>query len=155
MALQQSTYAVPRADLGAAFWEYDERETQFIANRVLPTLEVSQKAATLSVITRESMLKMENADRGPGGTYNRIDTYAEDKAYACEEYGLEGPLGDDKRALFKNDFDAEEATTRQVWLKLQLQREQRAYTLVFNTGTWTGAALYSPPWMRCSIHRSR
>jgi len=150
MAIQQSTYAVPRADLAEAFWEYDERETQFIASLVLPRLDVAEKAATMSVITRESMLKMENADRGPGGSYNRVDTYAEDKAYSCEEYGLEAPLEDGKRRLYQSDFDAEEVTVRQAWLKLLLAWEQRVDTLVFATGTWTGAALYTDvsaaPW---------
>ena len=152
MTVQQSTYARPRASLGVAFQEYDTDGMECIATDVLPELEVQEESSTISVVTREGLLKRADPKRGSGGTYNRIDTETEDKDYTCKDYGLEGRLPDEKRKKFATDFDAEEVTVKTLHTKMAIEQEIRAAAAVFNTTTWdTGnAALYTDnsgsPW---------
>jgi len=147
--IQQTTRAVGRADLGEAVHEYNLTGEGFIASEILPVRPVKKKAATLSVITREN-LKRADAKHANGAGYNRVNLTAEDLAYACVEYGLEGPLTDDDRENFASDFDAELETVADVENKLLTEREIRVAALVFNTTTWTGASLYTnnsgSPW---------
>ena len=148
--VQYGTYAVPRADLGAALLEYSPaRRSDYAAAKMLPQIKVAKVAATLSVITRESLLRRADTRRSGSG-YNRVDMYAEDLAYACAEHGLEGVLGDDQRRIFSADFDAEMVTVDHIWLKLLNEAEIRAKDLLWNTTTWTGATLYTDnsadPW---------
>jgi len=147
--IQQGTYATPREDLGEAVHEYDASAEGFIATEVLPIREVKRKAATVSVVTREN-LKRADARHANRGSFNRVDLYTEDLAYACKDYGLEGSLSDEDRANYENDFEAELETVMDVKHKLLVEAEIRAATLIFNTSTWTGSALYtdvsSAPW---------
>lgn len=144
------TYATPRADLGEAIREFDLKAQLFIAVECLPLKGVKKKASTMSVHTRESLLKRADAKRAPRSAYNRIGVELEDLAYECKEYGLEGPLEDSERSNFESDFDAELETTEAVEHKLLSEQEIRVATLLFNTTTWTGAALYTnnsaAPW---------
>jgi hypothetical protein len=144
------TYAVPRAELGEAFREYRANRADLIGLQALPILGVRKQAATMSVRTRESMLKPADTKRAKGGSYNRIGIEGEDLAYSCEEHGLEGKLSDTDRAKYASDFDAELATMEETAWKLLLAQEERIETLLFNTSTWTGSQLYTDnsaaPW---------
>src|SRR5512140_1583041 len=120
-----ATYAVPRADLGQAMWEYMIGNVQFIGTQALPILPVPKQAATLSVITREQLLRTGDMKRAADGGYNRDEFGGEDKAYACVEYGKELALDDSKRALYASDFDAGAATSQVAMFKLLLAQEIR------------------------------
>lgn len=150
MAVRYDTYAVPRGDLREAIREYDIKAQQFIGIQALPIVPVQKKAATVSVHTRESILKRASAKRAKGSAANRIGVDLEDLAYACEERRLEAPLPDEDRSNYASDFDAELETTDIVLHKLLMEQEIDIATLVFNTTTWTGAALYTDnkaaPW---------
>lgn len=150
MGLRYDTYATPRADLGAAFQQANMKIEGFIGLDVATLLEVKKEASTISVHTRESALKLPDAKHASGAAYNRINVELEDLAYACQEYGLEIPLVDDKRAKHKSDFDAEALSVDALLLKLMLLHEKRVADMIFNTTTWTGAALYTDnkaaPW---------
>ncbi|MGA1979468.1 MAG: hypothetical protein ABSG99_02730 [Sedimentisphaerales bacterium] len=149
--IQHPTYAVPRMDLGEAFHEYDPSVDGFIATQVLPALPVAKEAATMSVITREN-LKRADAKHSNGAAFNRINLISEDKAYACEDYGLEIQLTDKDRAKYRDDYDAEIESSQALAKKIFNELEIRVATAVFNTTTWaTGtAALYTDnkatPW---------
>jgi hypothetical protein len=110
---------------------------------------VTKKAATMSVLMREN-LKRSDAKHANGSAYNRVNMNIEDLAYACVEYGLEEQLTDPDRENYANDFDAELETAEDVQVKLLTEREIRVAALIFNTGTWTGASLYTDvsaaPW---------
>lgn len=150
MSINYNSYGTPRGDLGEAIREYDPSQLGFIGSLVLPFREVTKKAASISVITRESILKRADAKHANGSAFNRVGTEAEDLSYACQDYGLEGVLTDDDRANFAADFDAELETVESVVHKLLVEYELRVNALVFNTSTWTGSALYtdvsSAPW---------
>ena len=147
--IQQATYAVPRADLGYAFHEYDPLLAGLIATRILPIIGVAKKAATMSVITREN-LKRSDTKRANGAAFNRITATAEDLDYACKGHGLEAQLTDEDRENYRDDFDAEIETTQVLKKRFYNELEIETAAATFNTTTWTGAALYTDnkatPW---------
>jgi hypothetical protein len=149
MPIRHDTYAVPRADLGIAFHEYDPTLLGFVATKILPILAVMKKSATLSVIVREN-LKRVDTKRANGAAFNRIGLTAEDLAYACQGHGLEAQLTDVDRENYADDYDAEIETTQILKKKFYNELEIETATAVFNTTTWTGAALYTDnkatPW---------
>jgi hypothetical protein len=150
MPQYSGSYAKPRLDLGQAFIEYVTQTDEFIGIKALTLFETQKKAAAFSAIMRESITSDADTKRAADGGYNRVQLKAKDKDYNCKENGLEGPLSDDKRALYSSDFNAELVTTNGIGRKVLQVQEKRIADLLFNTTTWTGAALYtdysSAPW---------
>jgi hypothetical protein len=144
------TYGTPRLDLGAAFMEFMDNQADFIGARVLSIFRSQKKAATFSAITRESITRTTETKRAPRSAYNRDTFEAKDKSFACEEHGLEGPLDDSERELYRSDFDAELATVQTTGRRVLLAQEMRIAAALFNTTTFTGASLYTDnsgsPW---------
>ena len=142
--------AKPRLDLGVPVMEFIDQQNDFIGTRIFPIFPTQKKAAIFSAITRESITRQADTKRAPRGKYNRDGFGAKDVSFSCEENGLEGPLGDDERELYKTDFDAELVTAQITTRRLLLAQELRVAVLAFNTSTFTGAALYkdnsSAPW---------
>jgi len=66
MGVNYTSYGTPRADLGEAIREYNPALDGFIGLDVLPPRPVVKKAATISVITRESYLKRVDAKHANG-----------------------------------------------------------------------------------------
>lgn len=148
--LVYSTYATPRADLGAAMQEFRDSQITYIGLRILPILRVKKDAGTVSAVIRESTLGRVDTKRAPRAAYNRAGYDVEDVAYQTEEHGLEGPLGDTQRAKYMNDFDAEMETSRHTLMRVLREQEIVIKDLIFNTTTWTGSDLYTDvsaaPW---------
>ena len=140
MPVQQTSYAVPRADLGEAFREFAPDGQRFIAEQILPVREVTKKAATLSVIRREN-LKRADTKHANGSTFNRINMTTEDMAYACADCGLEIPVTDDDRENYASDFDCELESVEVLKQAMLMEREVRVKALILNTTTWTGSGL--------------
>jgi len=149
MPIQNASRAVPREDLRDALGEYSTSGFDFIAREVLPVKSVKQEAANLSVLTREN-LKRADTKHSNGSAFNRVALVTEDTSYACVDYGLEDTLTDKDRATYDTDFDAELETIQLVQDKIDIEQEVRAATAIFNTSTFTGAALYTDnsgsPW---------
>ncbi len=147
--IQKSTHATPRMDLGLAFHEYSPERMRFIADQLLPVFPARKEAATLSVIKRRTYT-IPATKHADGAVFPRVSLYADDMAYACVDHGLEGQLTDRQREKYRDDFDGELETVNGVKIKMMLAREKRIKELLFNTGTWVGAALYtdnsSAPW---------
>jgi len=151
--IQYANRGIPRADLGAAAMEFVMNQADFVAGNVLPELPVQNKSGKIAVVTREGITTEVDAKRAPSGAYNRDSFTAEDLEYACEEFGLEGPLPDERRREYVSDFDAELLTVQTTMRKLLVQRERRVAAAVFNATTWlsSDATLYtdwasSAPW---------
>ncbi len=147
--IQKATHSTPRADLREAFHEYSPTRMRFIADQILPIRGVGKKASTLSVIQRKN-LTIPDTTRADGATFNRVTLYATDLSYSCVNDGLEGALPDGQRENYADDFDAEIETVNGIKTKMSIKRESRIKTLIFNTTTWSGAALYTDnsgsPW---------
>ncbi|MFA5143971.1 MAG: major capsid protein [Candidatus Omnitrophota bacterium] len=146
----QGSRAVPRLELGEASLEYIEQQDEFIGTRVLPIFETKKKASIFPAITREVITREADTRRAPRGNYNRDGIQAKDRQYACEEFGLEGPLDDSERSLYATDFDAELTTVQIVTRRVLQGQERRIAAKIFNTTTFTGSALYTDysaaPW---------
>lgn len=142
--------ATPRLELGAAVMEYMLDNPEFAGLQVLPIFQTRKKEANFPAITRESLMRTAETKRAPRSSYNRDGFEAEDKSFKCVEHGLEGVLDDSERELYKSDFDAEMVTTKSVAHRLLMNQEARIAAKVFNTSTFTGAALYTThaanPW---------
>lgn len=149
MPIQHDTYAVPRMDLGVAFHEYEPENDGFIATKVFPVMPAAKKAGTMSVVTREN-LKRADSKHSNGSAYNRINLITEDKAYACENYGLEIQVTDEDRENYVDDYDSELESSQALAKKIFNELEIRVKTIVFNTTTFTGSALFTDnkasPW---------
>ena len=147
--IQQATRSVPREDLGVAFHEYDPAADGLVADIALPPVPVAKKAATMGIITREN-LKRADSNHANGAAFNRVTVISEDKSYVCKDHGLEGQLTDEDRATYATDYDAEYETVQVVTRKMFIEREIRVKDAMFNTTTFTGAALYkdysAAPW---------
>jgi hypothetical protein len=148
--VQQSSYAVPRADLGEAISEYEGANADmFVGTGILPVLDVVRKDGTLPRIPRENT-KRSTATHANGGNFNRVTMSAEDLTYNCLDYGLEAQLTDTDRQHYRFDFDAELETAEVIKRQILIERETRIKDLVWNTSTWTGAALFTDvsaaPW---------
>ncbi|MCK9570143.1 hypothetical protein M0R72_14460 [Candidatus Pacearchaeota archaeon] len=143
------TYAVPRADLGEAFHEFNPAGMTFIADAILPAYGVPKEDGTITVITREN-IRIDDDTRADGGTFNRIDMEGEDLAYATQDKGLEIAITDRERRKYAKDFQVDLEKTAILKLRMLLKRELRVKNLVFNTATWTGSTLYTDnsgsPW---------
>jgi len=141
MPNQSGSYANPRLDLGEAFAEFDLSQSGFIGLDVLPLAEVPRKDASFSKIDREGMLRRSDVKRAARGVYNRDGYETSDDSYACEEYGQEFPLDDSDRAFYASDFDAEYWASEIAMRRVMQEHEIRVASAIFNTTTWTGAAL--------------
>ncbi len=151
MPIQQGTRSTPRADLGVAFHEFSPDGMTFVAEQVLPVLDVAKEAATISVVTRENARTVDN-NHANGAGFGRVHLGSEDKSYSTADYGLEGQLTDGDRERFMDDYDAEVEMVQVVKTHMQMAKEIRAAAALFNTTTWPSgtAALYtdvsSAPW---------
>lgn len=145
------TFARPRADLGQALSEHIFDVNDYIGVQAAPFLEVQQKSATFSKLTRESMLGDKGTlERAPGATYDQDEYDYEDDTYECVEYGVRQYLDDSQREQWKHDVDAEKDISMFGMHRLLRRQERRWATALFNTTTWTGASLFTDrsatPW---------
>ena len=146
----QGDRAVPRLELGEALREFVGQQDEFIGTRVLPIFSTVKKQANFPAITRESITRDAETKRAPRSGYNRDGFEAKDKTFNCEEFGLEGILDDSERALYATDFDAELTSVQITMRRVMQAQEKRIADMIFNTVTWSGAALFTDnsaaPW---------
>lgn len=155
MVDQLGSYATPRADLGEALLEYRrENGGNWIGTKLLPTVDVTKKAATFSKFPRASILQTADVRRAARGRYNRIDSEAKDFSYATQNYGLEGAVDDSERALYSSDFDSDMNIMIVVERAVRLAQEQRVAAALFNTTNFSGSNFVdnsvNAPWTQIS-----
>jgi len=113
----------------------------FIGLRVLPVMEVAEQAGSFGKITIESLLRSAVTDRTSKGGYNRDEFEFTTDTFATKENGFEARVDDRDRRLYANYFDCEEVAARRAMDMVLRNQEKRAAALLWNTTTWTGAAL--------------
>jgi hypothetical protein len=130
-------------DLGVALEEYPLTSQGMIGTEALPIFPTPLREGQFSTITRESILRTRNVNRGANGAYSRDSFDTDLLEYACKERGHESPLGEDQAKYYASMFDAEmvaAAIARDVILK---EQEKRIAAALFNTTTFTGASLFT------------
>lgn len=150
MVHQVGTRSTPRADLGEALMEFASQQGMMIGTQVMPVFPSQEKAGVFNAITRECLTRDVDTKRAPRANYNREGIETKEINFSCEEHGLEGILDDSERNLYASDFDAELVTSQGIQQLLMIAQEKRIASALFNTTTWTGAALYTDvsgnPW---------
>ena len=145
--LQKGTIATPRLDLGAALEEYPLAAPGLIGTQALPIFSTPKREGQYNTVTRESILRTRNVNRGANGSYSRDSFDTDVLEYACKEYGHEQPLGDDQVQYYASAFDAEmtaASVARGVLLREQEKRVAALFQNVSSTGWYSStAALYT------------
>ncbi len=144
--------AITRLDLSISYAEFSliANMQKFIGLQVLPPLGVAQEAAEFLKIKIATLLtKIEETKRKPLAGYAR-DTYEWDTDnYAVEEHGVEEPVDDATVEKYGDVVRTELIATMRAINRVLQRLEYDIAAAVFNTGTWTGAALTTAigvPW---------
>ena len=141
MPIITSSLGSQRPDLSDAIYQYDPAGVNFKADEIFPPVNVNTQAGTIEVVTRESLLKLNETLRTPGAGYNRINNYLEPLTYNCKDYGLEYAIDYGYKQTIQ--YNQEEGAMRAIKMGILNKREYDAMALLLNTSTWTGAALYT------------
>lgn len=143
MATPSVTLTTLRPDLAASLEEFDlEMDRRgFIAQQVLPVLEVAKQSGTYGIIPIEQLLQTRDTARAPGSGYSRGKFTFTKATYATEEHGAEEPVDDREAEMYREYFDAEVIAAQRAYDVVLRNAEIRAAALIFNATTWTGASL--------------
>jgi len=141
MAMPSST--ITRYELGATFNEFDlaMSRKKFIGPKVLRPVMVGVQAADVGKIPIEALLLTRKDDRAPGAGYRRGDFEFSKYSYATDEHGWEETLDDRKLAIYRDILNAEQIHAQRAMDFVMRNYEIAVAAAVYNTTTWTGAAL--------------
>uniref|UniRef100_A0A6M3K7I2 Putative capsid protein n=1 Tax=viral metagenome TaxID=1070528 RepID=A0A6M3K7I2_9ZZZZ len=135
-----------RLDLGRPFEEYPLAVLGMIGKMILPIFPVSKKAAAVSVITREGLLRRRDVRRADGSNFSRDTFDVDELTYNCVGYGHEQFVTKAMREVYRNDFDADTYAQGMVQRILDTELEIRIAAEIFDgTTNWPSgtAALYT------------
>lgn len=141
MPIITGTLGTQRPELSDAIYQYSPDGIKFAADEIFPPLMVNEQAGQFEVVSRETMLKLNEAGRAKGGAYNRINEYMEVKDYVCKDWGLE--ITDNYTYRQTVQYNRELGKIRAIKMGIQLAREKRVAETILNSTTWTGSALYT------------
>ena len=152
MPTSVTSLATLRPDLAESFEAFDleAEKAGYIARKVLPTVDVASQAGNFGKIPLEQLLQQRDTKRAPGSGYSRGNFTFDDSTYSCKENGAEEPIDDREAKMYAEYFDAETVSTQRAYNAVLANAEKRVADAIFNTSTWTGAALTtdvsSVPW---------
>jgi hypothetical protein len=131
--------ALTRPDLEASFQEFnlEARAKGFIADQVLPAIDVNLRSATFKVIPVEALLAERDTARASSGTYSRQDYKFEEGNFQTSEHGAEEPVDDRDVAIYGSYFNAEQLAAARAVNAVLTNREKRAAAAIFNATTFT------------------
>lgn len=144
MPAPSSSLATLRPDL-ASFLEYDlESDANgYVATQVLPVVNVAKASGNYGRIPIEQLLQDAEVGRNPRANYSRGNFEFDDASYTTREYGKEEVIDDNEAAMYSDYFNAEQIATLRAFSSVLRAAEQRVANAIFNTTTWSGAALYT------------
>jgi hypothetical protein len=128
---------------GRAFEQFPKAQVGLIGLQALPVFPVSKKAGKIPVIKRDSFTRRSDAKRQDGAAFARGTYQTTEVSYQCEQYGYESPVSKGQRAVFANDFDADEYARALIESKLRLEQEYRIAAALFDvssTGWYSSTA---------------
>ncbi len=139
MPSPESSLSTQRPDLANSFMEFDlEMDARgFVANRVLPVVEVAKQSGNFGIIPLEQLLMQRATKRAPGSGYARSHWTFQTSTYACEEHGAEEPVDDREASMYSDYFDAEVVSAQRAFSAVLRNAEQRVADAVFNATTFS------------------
>ena len=112
----------------------------FVASRVMPPFAAALQSAKYYLFAAAELAQVANlAVRAPGTAYQRLKQTLSNDSYACEDYGVEGPVADEDRKKYVNFFDADMSSVRRIVDTLRVNLEQRVYASVQDPSVPTAA----------------
>lgn len=141
--------ALTRPDLEASFQEFnlEGRERGFIADQVMPAIDVQSQSATFKKIPVEALLAERDTDRASDGSYSRQSYKFEEDNYATKEQGAEEPVDERDKRIYGRYFDAELLAAARARNATLTNREKRVAAAIFNATTFTSyTAAVSNEW---------
>jgi len=142
----ETSLATLRPDLASFFeFELEAEAAGYIAAEVFPVVDVVSQSGTYGIIPLEQLLQDRDTLRSPGSGYARGSFTFQTATYACVEHGAEEPVDDREARMYAEYFDAEMISTARAFGAVLRNAELRVANAVFNTTTWTGAALTTAP----------
>ena len=122
---------VPLSNISQAY-----RNQGYIANEILPEVEVQHQADDFYVWTKEYWFRNYVERRAPGDTYPEGDTKLTTDSYSCRLYHLAKGVNDEDRANQDEAVDLD--TSAAEWLadQFQLNRELLVSAATFAGGIW-------------------
>lgn len=144
--------AITRLDLSLTYQEFSllANQMKFIGLLVLPPLGVEQEAADFAKIKIASLLsKVEETLRAPKSTYNRDSWEWTKDEYSLQEHGVEEAIDDASVERYGDVVRVEQLSTMRAINRVLMRLEYDIAAALFNTTTWTGAALTTnlgTPW---------
>lgn len=144
--MAQPSTAITRFDLSLSYQEFSLRANQrrFIGLKVLPPIAVAlQNAEFMRVKVASLMGPVEKTERAPKGTYARGSYEWGKDSYATQDHGVEEVLDDRSISIYGNEVKAERIHRDRAINRVLQAFEDDISKAVFNTTTWSGAALTS------------
>lgn len=141
-----STLSTLRPDL-AEFQEFDiESEKKgYVALKVLPVVEAGLQSDNPGKVPLEALLFQADTKRNSGSGYNRGSYKFETFSYSTSENGWEEPIDARDEKRYRHILQVDRIANARAAGVVARNQEQRAAALVFNSTTWTGAALTTAP----------
>lgn len=136
--------AITRFDLSMSYAEFNLAASRlgYIGLQVLPAIGVAKDAASFAKIDVEQLLKKsEDTEREPRAEYKRDTFQWKTDSYDCKEHGVEEVVDDLLIERYGDILRAESIARQRAIHRVLMALEAAIAAAVFNTSTWTGAAL--------------
>jgi hypothetical protein len=129
---------IHRPDLGQVVTETASQASElgFIAPVVMPYFPVTEQTGVYPVIPATALFNVVDTKRGPKGNYNRSVENFESGIYATSENGLEMPIDERFKNIYKSMFDMEAAVANILMGKIQRAYEVRVASKIMNTSNY-------------------
>lgn len=136
--------AISRFDLSMSYAEFNLAASRkgFIGLQVLPGIGVAKDSASFAKINVEDLLrKAEDTERAPRAEYKRDAFQWTSDSYDAKEHGVEEVVDDLLIERYGDILRAEMIARERAIDRMLRALENAIASAVFNTTTWTGAAL--------------
>lgn len=112
---------------------------ELVADRVLPRKQVNQKVGKYKKYGKDERFTVPSTLVGPKSNPNEVEWSTSEDSYECLDYGLEEFLSKQEEDNAEAPFSPQSDTTEFVTGLVELDREIRAATVVFNAANYPAA----------------
>lgn len=143
MATPSSAMSRWDASLNAEEFSLEMNRRKYIGPAVLKPRMTAQQSASYGLVSIEALLRSHTTKRTARSGYGRDLFEGGQASFATEEYGWEATVDDREAKIYRDLLDQERIAIGRAVNIVCDEYERDVASAVFNTGTWTGAALTS------------